>query len=486
MEVVLRASVMCSVVVSALVLGGCTATICDPDRYPVVEEDTAVLYVDQEWGYSGATGACDDPFSEISDAVEAADSGTTLLVSAGEYRGDILVEDDVTIVGMGVDATRIGGVESSIAAEGNARLTLQGVALEGAWYGIWSTASQVWLADVDLSDSLWFGAYLEQTTASIDNSVFSGHGPGGPGEISGGILAHKSTLSIADCEFRDNAGIGIASFGSHLSIRRTIVTDTATDALGELGSGVVVVADSESDPPQVYIENLVVERYTESAVSASGSTVDILGLVISDAQDCATAGRGLSLVDSTSTLADVSVTGACAAALSATGSGTITISDSLFTDTAPGNDGLGLAALVRGVDAHFDDCFLGTSVGAGLMASCATSLILNDTSIVGVTPTAGALGGDGLIVGDVDLLIDDGNYADIPRCGVRVAGTGALDITGGIFDAAAADLCACDWELTEDWITDFEAANTPTEGGTSVLDASEWDTCPEPMPGECS
>jgi hypothetical protein len=484
----MRASLICSVVVTAWVLGGCTTTLCDPDRYPVVEGDGEVLYVDLERGYSGATGACDDPFGEISDAVQAADSGTTLLVAAGDYGGDIVVEDDVTIVGMGIDSTRIGGVESSVAAQGNARLTLQGVTLEGAWYGIWATASQVFVSDTDVSDNLWFGAYVEQSTASFDRCVFSGHGPGGPGEISGGILASKATLSVADCEFRDNAGIGIASFGSHLSIRRTLITDIGTDALGELGRGVEVVADSESDPPQVYIEDLLVERYTESAVSATGATVDVLGLVISDAQDCETspAGHGLSLVDSTTTLADVSVTGACSAALSATGSGTITISDSLFTDTAPGADGLGLAAHVHGVDAHFDDCFLGTSVGAGLMASCATSLILNDTSIVGVTPTAADLGGDGLIVADLDLLIDDGHYSDVPRCGIRVVGAGALDITGGIFDAATADLCACDWELTEDWIADFEAANTPTEGGTSVLDAGEWDTCPEPLPADCA
>lgn len=484
----MRARLVCAVVASSWVLGGCTTTICDPDRYPVVEGADTVLYVDLERGWSGATGTCDDPFAEISDAVDAAQNGTTLLVAAGDYGGDILVDDEVTIVGMGTDTTRIGGVESSVAAQDNARLTLQGVTLDGAWYGLWATASQVWLADVDLSNSLWFGVFLENATASIDRCVLSGHGPGGPGEISGGILARDSTLSIADSELRDNAGIGVASVGSHLSIRRTIITDILTDAVGELGSGVEVVADSESDPPQVYIEDLVVERYTESAFSATGATVDVLGLVISDAQDCETsaAGHGLSLSDSDTALADVSVTGACAAALSATGGGTITISDSLFTDTAPGADGLGLAALVHGVEAHFDDCFLGTSVGAGLMASCAASLILNDTSIVGVTPAAGDLGGDGLIVADLDLLIDDGHYSGIPRCGVRVAGTGALDLTGGIFDAATADLCLCDREMTEDWIADFEAANTPTEGGTSVLDASEWDTCPEPTPGACS
>ncbi len=484
----MRASLMCAVMVTAWVLGGCTTTICDPDRYPVVESVDAVLYVDLERGYSGATGACDDPFGEISDAVEAADDGTTLLVAAGDYGGDIVVSGDVTIVGMGVESTRIGGVESSVAAEGNARLTLQAMTLDGAWYGLWATASQVWLTDVALSNSLWFGVYLENASADLDHCVLSEHGPGGPGEISGGIYANKSTFSLADCEMRENAGIGIASVGSHLSIRRTLITDMFTDAVGDLGSGVEVASGSSSEASQVYIEDLVVERYSEAALMVKDAELDVLGLVVSGAEDCETsgAGHGVYVADSTTTLADVSVTGACGAALSATGSGTITISDSLFTDTTPGGDGLGLAAHVHGVDAHFDDCFLGTSVGAGLMASCATSLILNDTSIVGVTPTAGDLGGDGLIVADLDLLIDDGHYSDVPRCGIRVAGTGALDITGGIFDAATADLCACDWELTEDWIADFEAANTPTEDGTSVLDASEWDTCPEPLPADCA
>jgi len=472
--------------VSMTCAAGCATSICDPARYPAVEAEGAVLYVDLERGWSGATGTCEDPFGEISDAVEAAEDDTTLLVATGDYGGDIIVENSVTIVGMGTDFVHIGGVESSFAAQGGARLTLQDVTLDSAWYGIWATASTVTLADVDISGSLWFGTYLEQTTATFDRVRLTQHGPGGPGEISGAILANKSILSLTDCELRENSGFGLAGVGGSFDLRRVVATDTATDALGEIGVGIEVIADPESDPPSLYLEDVTVERYSEAALSVRGASVDAVGLIVSEALDCDTSGEGLGLVfvDSTTTLTDVSVTSACAAALSASGTGELTVAEGTFTDTVAGSDGLGPALRLDGVTAQLQDSYLGASVGVGLLASCA-GVELDDTSVVSIALTAGGLGGDAVLVGDTDLEIDGGTMGDALQCGVRVAGANPVDISDVTFDAATADLCLCDQDVDGDWIAAFAAANTVSDEGTAVLDAEDWDVCPEPLPGGC-
>lgn len=483
----MRARPLMWMVLSLTYTAGCATTICDPERYPTVETEGAVFYVDVERGWAGATGTCEDPFGEIADAVEAAEDDTTLVVAAGDYGGDIIVENDVSIVGMGTDSVHIGGVESSVAAQGGARLAMQDLTLDGAWYGIWATASTVTLADVDISGSLWFGTYLEQTTATFDRVRLTQHGPGGPGEISGAILANKSVVSLTDCELRENAGFGLAGVGGDFTLRRVVITDTDTDAMGELGVGLEIIVDPESEPPSLYMEDVVVERYTGAAISARGASVDVVGLVVSEALDCDTSGTGHGLVftDSTTTLSDVSVTSACSAGLSASGSGDLTVTDGIFTDTQPGPDGLGPAVRLDGVVAQLQDSHLGSSVGVGLIASCA-SVSLDDTSVVSITTTDGGLGGDAVVVGDSDLEIAGGTMGDVLRCGVRVVGENPVDISDVTFDAAMADLCLCDQEADEDWAAAFAAANTVTPDGTPVLDAQEWDVCPEPLPGECS
>ena len=452
----------------------------------MVETDDLVLYVDAQRGWSGATGTCEDPFGEISDAVDAGTEPTTLLVAAGEYGGDIVVTDDVAIHGMGAGLVTIGGVESSVAAQGGARLDLVGASLEGAWYGLWATTSTVNLVDVNLSGSLWFGAFTEQTTASFEDCLFAGNGPGGPGEISGGLLSRQSNVSVADSEFRDNAGLALAGVGGALSLRRVIISGVETDALGDLGRGVEIVAGSEGEAPSLYLEDVLVEQYADAAVTTAGAELDVTGLTVSGSGTCDTelGGVGLVLVDSESVLTDVSVTGACTAAISARGTGTLTVIDSTLTSTHAGADGLGPAARLDGVAAIFDDSYLGASIGVGVVASCGT-LTLHDTSVVGTVVGDGDLGGDAVVLGDVDLEVDDGFFSDAPRCGIRIVGDGIIDVAGASFDVATADLCLCDQDVDEDWVAAFEAANTTTVEGTAVLDASEWGECPEPMPGGC-
>lgn len=483
-----RSSPIAALVALASIVVGCESSPCDLDGYPDVTADGTVLYVDATIGWLDGPGTCAEPFAEVSDAVDAlGESGGTLLVGAGLYDGDVQVSAPVSIFGMGSEQSEIASGEACVAALDSDSLHLQDIALDSCWYGLWSIGSTVTLNGVDIDDSLWFAAYVEGGGATFTECSIRDNGPGGPGELSGGILADHGTLSVVDSELRDNAGLGIWSVGGDVTVERSVVTDATPDAMAGVGRGIEVDGDPESAPPTLRIVDSAVERFSDAGVVVRDASAEIEGLTISVATACDSTlgGVGFAFSDADASLADVSVVQACSAALAATDGGSLDVTDATLIDTAPGTDGVGAAVRLSQVSAAFSDSYLGGSIGAGLLASCAGAVQLTDTSVVATDPGDGNLGGDAVVVGDTDLTVQGGSLADTYRCGIRLVGASTLDVSGASFDAGFGDVCTCDQSLDSSWEEAFVEANTETKGGDPVVQADASGACPEPLPAGC-
>jgi hypothetical protein len=470
-----------------LALCACEApSLCDPERYPDVEVDGDALYVDAERGWVTGPGTCEQPFAEISAAVASVEGPATILVAPGEYGGDVVVEHDLTVIGVDRDQVQIDGTEASIGAQSAGVVRLQQVDLHRSFYGLWADHTDVELVDVDLTFNTWFGAYVRDGDLSCEGCRVLDNGPGGPGEISGGVLVERGAMTFHGGEVRRNAGSALWSVDASLDVQGTVVSDTLADALNGVGRGIEASASGES-VITVAITDTVVERYVDAGVAVSGVELTASGVTISAAQACDTrlGGVGLYLRESTSLLEGVSADGACGAGLWALDGGSLEAEDLTVSDTAPGEDALGLAVRIDGVQTSLTDSYLGGSTGVGLMASCAPYLLLDGTDVSDTAAAGGDLGGDAVVVGDTLTAIVGGSLTLADRCGVRLVGGSGLDVSGATFDAAVADICVCDQELGASWEEAFVEDNTPTEDGVPVWDADEDGSCPDPAPGEC-
>jgi len=471
-----------------LALAACDyPSLCEPDRYPDLQADGTVLYVDAQLGWPTGPGTCEQPFAELSAAVAALDGPGTVLVAAGLYGGDVVVEDDLTVVGTGPDEVEIDGAEAAIGAQSAGLLHLEGVDLHQSFYGLWAEGTDVALVDVDLTENAWFGAYVSDGDLTCTGCRVLDNGPGGPGEISGGVLVERGAMMFHDGEVRRNAGSGLWSVDGAMDVVRAVVTDGVADGLNGVGRGIEASGSGEGEPPVVSVHETVIERHLDAGIAVSGVDLAASGVNISAALACDTrlGGVGLYLRDSTSVLTDVSVADACSAGLWALEGGSLEAQALTVSDTAAGDDGLGPGLRIEGRQASLTDSYLGGSAGVGVMAACAPHLLLDGTDVADTRAVDHEVGGDAVVVGDTLTAIVGGSFTLADRCGVRLVGDSGLDVSGAVFDAAVADVCICDQELGAAWEEAFTADNTPTEGGVAVMDADDGGTCPEPTPGEC-
>lgn len=121
----------------------------------------------------------DCQFAEFWQAVQWLDSGGTLNIKAGSYRGGVVVVKDLQVKGAGNRQTIITGSIHGIRVAGSARVHLQDIQLSGNKLGLLvKSSAQVNLSNITLSNNAWtVGLYVEDSaTVNLIESTVSSNG----------------------------------------------------------------------------------------------------------------------------------------------------------------------------------------------------------------------------------------------------------------------------------------------------------------------
>ena len=472
------------------IVAGCYDTPCPEGRYPDVTVDGAVMYVDAEFGSSAASGLCTDPMDQIGLAVAVLDGPGTVIAASGEYEGDIPSYADLTIYGFSAEDVIVGGDNVGISLREADAVHIQDVTFRGSPFGVWTNGvSQVSLSSVVLSGNSRFGAYFDCGEVTLDGVTVTDNGPGDAGETSGGVqLSGVELARVANSEFRGNAGVGLWGLGSVVQVENTTILDTVLDADGNVGRAMEIASAADGGvSPRLELDGVLVEGFEEAGIVASNARIDGAQVEVRGATGCEAGfrGTGVALSAAHADLAALTVTGACTSGLFSQDDGILVLTDSTVEDTIAGPDGLGVALRLVESEVEVRGSALRGSVGVGVLARCMEELLLQDTTVADVALGEGDAGGDALLAGDSALILDGGAVQGAPRCGVRLVGDSSLDATSVAFETSVGDVCLCDQDPDPTWEDQFVADNTPTPGGTPVVDLDAAGECPAPDPGGC-
>ncbi len=164
-------------------LGGSGAASCPPQ---FASTTGTVVYVSAACGSDTGDGTLGAPLRSIGAAVARAQTGTTILLAAGNYSEDIKLPGGVHMVGQG--AVRITPNLGGLTIWGEGQSTLSGLTIRGAkGDGILVQNTAVRLERVT----------VEQTSATAS-------APGNGVAVEG-----SPSVELSACQIRDNAGFGV-------------------------------------------------------------------------------------------------------------------------------------------------------------------------------------------------------------------------------------------------------------------------------------
>lgn len=156
---------------------------------------------------------CD--FTNVQDAVNAADDGDTISIGTGTYTGTVVVPYNLTFVGTGVGSTILDGnhVGNVITVYTGVSLTISGLTIQnGSGYGISSTGA-----------------------VTLNGVIVSANNSGGIYSASPGSLT-LSGSTVSDNNVVGSGGAGIYTCGTTLLTNSAVVSNTLT---GQNGGSVV-------------------------------------------------------------------------------------------------------------------------------------------------------------------------------------------------------------------------------------------------------
>ncbi|MCJ1960467.1 beta strand repeat-containing protein [Novosphingobium mangrovi (ex Hu et al. 2023)] len=232
------------------------------------------------------SGALLGTFATIQDAVDAAGNGQEVLVSAGTYREQVLVEGKSLRI-TGADGATLeapdhaaiasnGGSFALITAGSGADLVVTGLDIEGRGQGngfVSGTFAAIAFLDAD-------GAYIDGTISGMRDSVLSGaqHGYGVLARSTAGASHSVAVVDATLLDIQKNA-IDARGEGLHLSVTGSQISGAgATDLIAQ--NGIVLVSDADATLSGNTISGFA---YTPGTWSATGilaydaGVVDITG-----------------------------------------------------------------------------------------------------------------------------------------------------------------------------------------------------------------
>lgn len=421
----------------------------DPDvpcgaAYPTAPEGSGeIVYVAAQCLESEAAGTAAHPFVRISDALEHAADGATILVSAGTYAENLTLARPVTIVGSSNpddpgDATLLleAPEETPVAISG-AGVTLIGVRIEGAkGTGV----------EVDGGSATLWGSVVTGTQPGAGALPATGVLVRGGGaltlratEVTGtagtGVLVSEASAAITGSEVRDSLGYGIA-----LDRAASEVTISDTTVWGSTGAGVRV------ESSRVVIDGSTIANTAVDTADGEGAAADgVLSLEASGAD-----GSGLGPSDLT--VRDSVVTGnGRTGILCGGGTRTVVLQGNTISDNGlPGTSVFKYVAgvwLQSGAAEDPSSEIRGNSVTGNKLAGIfmfgeTHGIPIVDNTVSGTLPedAFGSVVGDGIgLAGGASAHIEGNTVTGSGRIGVMIesAPASATEVTGNTIEDSA-------------------------------------------------
>lgn len=191
----------------------------------------------------GACSSADaDPLKDLSAAVEAAESGSTLHLGALTYRGPIVIDKAITIVGTSGTVILFDGEGPVLRIRDTDNVVISGLTIIGGDDGVLVEGSTgVALEDVRVSGARWHGMLVRDSEVHISQCHISGLKE----TLAQGIEITNSDRrprsSIEGCTVIGPAFEGIVTHVSAVDVMNNFVTGTAERGINitEMSNGLV-------------------------------------------------------------------------------------------------------------------------------------------------------------------------------------------------------------------------------------------------------
>ncbi|MCK6550355.1 hypothetical protein L6R52_31250, partial [Myxococcota bacterium] len=284
----------------------------------------------------GGDGASREaPLGQLAEAVDRARPGDTIVLAMGEYAADVVVPDDVTIVGACARATRIVGVSAGQAVRiGEGSAELRDLSVTGPAIGV----------RVHGTGALALSGVIVEGTAGVGISV------------AGAVITLSDVVVIGG-----GRGAIVATDGASITGERVVLRDNLTVGLA-LADGV-----------RAELDGLAVVRTRSGAsgsahgVRVSTSTATLRTVLLEDAEtaELAISERGVVSLDGVIVRSTRSLAGTKVAGIVATSSATLVVRSASFEDVpTPG-------IFAANADVTLEDVSLrGPAIGSATSGAC--------------------------------------------------------------------------------------------------------------------
>jgi len=388
---------------------------CGASRWGEAPIDATTEHVDAAYAGGASDGTEAKPWTTIQQGIDAAAPGAVVVVAAGTYLEDVVVEGkpvrlwgrcpgQVEIVGTALAALRVGldaaGTEvHTLAVRGDA----VGITVSGAKTAL---VDRVWVHDtaypgaradnalgsatITVRASLierahGEGLYLSGADATIEATVIRRTVGQGVLAVTGGPSGVRSSLALSGSIVETSAGTAVSIKGSDASIEASVVRDNQPNSAKKFGRGVSAQDDpSSGQRATLSVARCVVERNYDVGIGALGTDLAVEATSVRDTYPSAldgTDGRGIAVE------APLDTQAASVAAISATlversnEIGVAVLSSALQLD----------ATVVRDTKARASDGIFGVGLYVGDVAGTASSSVDVRSCVIERSVSAGML-----------------------------------------------------------------------------------------------
>ena len=251
---------------------------CGPRDYGDIPVDPMTQFVNLAYTGEDSDGSEAKPWKTIWQGIDAAAPGAIVAVAEGSYVEDVIIEDKpvilwgrcpalVEVSGTGVQPAAVQVLDANAAAT-----EIRGVAITGLNRGlVVSGATGVRVQGVWIHDTLDSGLEIKDVNGPTSATV---------------------TASVIEATHT----IGVLVHGSDADVFGLVVRDIQPDGAGNLGHGIAVQDDAQTNKrARVQITSSVVERTHDIGVLVTGSDADLAVVVVRDIQpnEAGKAGYGI-------------------------------------------------------------------------------------------------------------------------------------------------------------------------------------------------